>query len=116
MTTMTIESIVKQMDLGAVKPTANAKPQPKEPLKMIIEEVEEKADSVVPPAEPVKYFSFDKTFQEKICQAFLIDRHWALQFAEVLDVNFFQYAYLKKIAHTYMAYGKKYKEFPRYFR
>lgn len=115
MTTMTIESIVKQMDLGAIKPTANAKPQPKEPLKMLIEETketEEKTDSVAPPAEPVKYFSFDKNFQNKIVQAFLIDRHWALQFAEVLDVNYFQYAYLKKIAHTYMAYGKKYKEFP----
>lgn len=84
---------------------------PKEPLKMI-EEVEEKADSVAPPAEPAKYFSFDKRFQEQICQAFLIDRNWALQFAEVLNVDFFQYAYLKKIAHTYMSYGKKYKEFP----
>jgi hypothetical protein len=106
MTTMTIESIVKQMDL---KPAV--KLPPKEPLKMI-EEVEEKADSVAPPAEPAKYFSFDKRFQEQICQAFLIDRNWALQFAEVLNVDFFQYAYLKKIAHTYMAYGKKYKEFP----
>lgn len=63
-----------------------------------------------PPTQIV--FKYERSIQEKICQAFLIDRHWALQFAEVLDVNYFQYAYLKKIAHTYMAYGKKYKEFP----
>lgn len=63
-------------------------------------------------AETGKHFSFDKSFQEKIVQAFLIDRNWASQFAEVLDVNFFQYAYLKKIADTYMSYNKKYKEFP----
>ena len=110
MTTMTIESIVKQMDL-TTKPTAIAKSQSKEPLKMT-EEAEEKTDSEASIIEPVKYFSFDREFQQKIVQAFLIDRHWALQFAEVLDVNYFQYAYLKKIAHTYMTYGKKYKEFP----
>lgn len=63
-------------------------------------------------AETGKHFSFDKSFQEKIVQAFLIDRNWAGQFAEVLDVNFFQFAYLKKIADTYMSYNKKYKEFP----
>ncbi len=65
-----------------------------------------------PKAETGKHFSFDKSFQEKIVQAFLIDRNWAGQFAEVLDVNFFQFAYLKKIADTYMSYNKKYKEFP----
>ncbi len=63
-------------------------------------------------ADSGKHFSFDKSFQEKIVQAFLIDRNWAGQFAEVLDINFFQFAYLKKIADTYMSYNKKYKEFP----
>ena len=61
---------------------------------------------------PKTYFSFDKSFQEKIIQAMLIDRQWAAQFTEVVDVEFFQYAPLKKICDSYLTYYKKYKEFP----
>lgn len=59
-----------------------------------------------------KYFSFDKNFQEKIVQAMIIDQKWAVQFIEVLDVNYFQYAYLKLISHNLVSYYAKYKEFP----
>jgi replicative DNA helicase len=59
-----------------------------------------------------KQFSFDKSFQEKIMQAMLIDQKWAVQFTEVLDVDYFQFAYLKLISNDYISYYQKYKEFP----
>lgn len=59
-----------------------------------------------------KHFTFDKTFQEKIVQAMIMDRAWAAQFAEVLDVNFFEHGYLKLIADRYVGYHLKFKEFP----
>lgn len=62
--------------------------------------------------EPQKRFDFDRTFQEKILQAMLLDRPWAVQFTEVLDVNYFEYAHLKLVADKYTTYHQKYKEFP----
>lgn len=59
-----------------------------------------------------KRFTFDKSFQEKIVQAMLIDRVWASQFSEVLEVDYFQFASLKLIANEYLRYHKQYKEFP----
>lgn len=61
-----------------------------------------------------KVFSFDRNFQEKIVQACLVDRLWATQFSEVLDVNYFQYPYLKLVAYEYFQYHLKYKEFPSF--
>jgi len=61
-----------------------------------------------------KVFSFDRSFQEKIVQACLVDRLWASQFSEVLDVNYFQFPYLKLIAFEYFQYHNKYKEFPSF--
>lgn len=58
------------------------------------------------------YFKFDKNFQEKIVQAMLMDRMWAAQFSEVLNIDYFQYAHLKLITDKYLKYYKKYKEFP----
>lgn len=60
----------------------------------------------------VVHFNFDKNFQEKIVQAMIIDRIWAAQFAEVLDVNYFQVNYLKLISDRYIGYHKQFKEFP----
>jgi len=61
-----------------------------------------------------KVFSFDRNFQEKIVQACLVDRLWASQFSEVLDVNYFHYPYLKLVAYEYFQYHTKYKEFPSF--
>lgn len=58
------------------------------------------------------HFNFDKIFQEKIIQAMIMDRVWAAQFAEVLDINYFQPNYLKLIADRYIGYQKQFKEFP----
>lgn len=65
-------------------------------------------------AEPpsVPHFSFDRSFQEKIVQAMIMDRTWAAQIVEVLQVDFFEYAYLKKVSSSYVEYYEKYKEFP----
>lgn len=59
-----------------------------------------------------KKFSFDKSFQEKIIVAMIYDRVWASQFSEVLNVNYFEYAHLKKLSSIYVNYYNKYKEFP----
>lgn len=60
----------------------------------------------------VKTFKFDKSFQDKIVQSMVIDHPWAAQFLEVLELDYFGYAYLKLVASSYIKYYKKYKEFP----
>jgi replicative DNA helicase len=62
--------------------------------------------------EPQKTFSFDRTFQEKIVQAICVDRQWAIQMNEVLDMDYFQYGYLKLVSSTHLNYYKQYKDFP----
>jgi len=57
-------------------------------------------------------FAFDKAFQEKIVQAMLVDRQWGAQFAEVVDVDYFDYGYLKLVSAVHLRYYTKYKEFP----
>jgi len=66
---------------------------------------------MTPPA-ITKQFSFDKKFQEKIVQALIVDRPWASQLNEVVDIDFFQYGYLKLVTSTYLGYYRQYKEFP----
>lgn len=55
-----------------------------------------------------------RPFQEKILQALLMDRQWASQINEVINIDFFDYAYLKLLAHNYLGYYSKYKEFPSF--
>lgn len=62
--------------------------------------------------EAKKTFQFDRAFQEKIVQALLTDRQWAAQMAEVIDIEYFDYAYLKHMTDNYLNYYKVYKEFP----
>lgn len=58
------------------------------------------------------FAKFDRAFQEKIVQALLTDRVWAAQAAEILDVEYFEYAYLRTMASKYLSYYRTYKEFP----
>ena len=58
------------------------------------------------------FANFDRHFQEKIVQAMLTDRQWAAQMAEVLDLQYFEYAYLRQLTEKYLNYYQKYKEFP----
>lgn len=62
-------------------------------------------------ATETRHFSFDKSFQEKIVQAMLIDHPWASQFAEVVEVSYFTHRYLKLVVDRHLQYYKTYKEF-----
>ena len=54
-----------------------------------------------------------KPFQEKVMQALIIDKRWAMSFIEVFNVDeCFDYAPLRVLANTYINYFKRYKEFP----
>lgn len=67
------------------------------------------------PEKTIETFShLGKPFQEKILQALLVDRQWASQINEVIDVDYFDYAHLKLLAKNYLGYYKKYKEFPSF--
>ncbi len=61
---------------------------------------------------PATVFNFDKSFQEKIVHGMLWDKQWCAQFLEVLDVNFFEFEYLRFISRHYSLYYRKYKVFP----
>lgn len=59
------------------------------------------------------FASFGKPFQEKVLQAFITDRNWAMQFLEVFNVDeCLDQAYLKLIANKYIENYRTYKEFP----
>lgn len=54
-----------------------------------------------------------KSFQEKVLQALLTDRNWAIQFVEVFSVDeCLEPVSLKLIANKYISYYHNYKEFP----
>lgn len=55
---------------------------------------------------------FERDFQEKIVQAMLTDRVWAAQIAEVIDIEYFEYAYLRLLSGKYFDHYQQYKEFP----
>lgn len=55
---------------------------------------------------------YGKDFQEKIVQSLLVDRKWAEQVLEVVDVNYFELRYLQFLADRYFTYAKRYKDFP----
>jgi len=60
----------------------------------------------------VSFGQFGKTFQEKLCQALLVDSKFAEQMMEVVDISYFEVNYLKFLADRYFAYSRKYKVFP----
>jgi len=60
----------------------------------------------------VSFGQFGKSFQEKLCQAFLVDNKFAEQMMEVVDISYFELNYLKFLADRYFSYSKKYKVFP----
>lgn len=56
--------------------------------------------------------TYGKSFQEKVVQAFLVDKHYAEQMLEVFEVGYFEPKYLQYLADRYFSYAKKYKVFP----
>lgn len=59
-------------------------------------------------------FQNDKHFEERIVQALIIDHKFAEQMLEILNLEFFNYDYLKEITHIMFEYHKKYKAFPSF--
>lgn len=55
---------------------------------------------------------YGKSFQETIVQALLVDKQFAEQMSEVMDVSYFDVKYLSFLAERYFTYAKKYKVFP----
>lgn len=62
--------------------------------------------------ERATFGTYGKAFQEKIVQALLVDKQFAEQMTEVIDVEYFDLKYLTFLAERYFAYAKKYKVFP----
>ena len=59
------------------------------------------------------YFSqYGKQFQERIFQAFLTDRMWAMQMIEIMTPAYVDLKYLEYLCNSYFEYHKKYKDFP----
>jgi replicative DNA helicase len=55
---------------------------------------------------------FGKSFQEGLCRLILLDRPFADQIGEVLDVNFFELKYLQVFCKKIYDYKEKYKTHP----
>lgn len=60
------------------------------------------------------FAAYGKSFQEKIIQALLVDKQFAEQMTEVMNVEYFELKYLQYLANKYFTYAKKYKDFPTF--
>tara|TARA_Y100000593_G_scaffold94946_1_gene197493 strand:- start:2842 stop:4242 length:1401 start_codon:yes stop_codon:yes gene_type:complete len=59
------------------------------------------------------YFSkYDKTFQEKIFQALLLDHTWANQMLEVMTAEYFEIKYLQYLSGRFFNFYENHKNFP----
>ena len=58
------------------------------------------------------FSKFGKNFQENLCHLILIDRPFADQIFEVLDVNFLELSYLRVFVNKIKQYKKKYGVHP----
>lgn len=59
------------------------------------------------------FLQLGKPFQEKVMQALIADKQWAMSFIEVFNIDeCFEYPPLKVLATIYINYFKRYKEFP----
>lgn len=63
-------------------------------------------------ANNASFGQFGKSFQEKLCQALLVDHKFSEQMMEVIDISYFEVNYLKFLADRFFSYSKKYKVFP----
>ena len=57
---------------------------------------------------------YGKDFQEKLCRLMIEDRPFCDQMEEVLDVNFFEKAYLRAFADLVLNYRTNYGTHPTY--
>jgi hypothetical protein len=59
-------------------------------------------------------FQNDKHYEERIVQALIVDHKFAEQMIEVIDLEFFNFDYLKESARLLFDYYKKYNTFPSF--
>ena len=57
---------------------------------------------------------YGSDFQKKIVQALLVDKSFAEQMIEILDVNYFGIKYLRVVVDKYFRYYNKYNSFPSF--
>ena len=57
---------------------------------------------------------YGKDFQEKLCRLMIEDRPFCDQMEEVLDIEFFEKAYLQKFCSIVMSYRQEYGTHPTY--
>ena len=57
---------------------------------------------------------YGSDFQKKIVQALLVDKSFAEQMIEILDINFFGLKYLRVVTSKYFKYYEKYNTFPSF--
>ena len=57
---------------------------------------------------------YGKDFQEKLCRLMIEDRPFCDQMEEVLDIEFFEKAYLQKFCSIIMDYRQEYGTHPSY--
>ena len=55
----------------------------------------------------VSFNQFGKSFQEKIVQALIVDKKWAQQMSEIIDVEYFDLEYLTFLTEKYFDYFNK---------
>jgi replicative DNA helicase len=63
------------------------------------------------PQEPL-LAQYGKAFQERACQAMLVDPQWCEQLVEIFDPSYFEQKHLVYLTSKYFDYAKKYKAFP----
>ena len=66
----------------------------------------------MPQSSTVDFSRFGKAFQEGLTQLILLDRPFAEQICEVLDVNYFELKYLQVFVEKISRYKEKYKVHP----
>jgi hypothetical protein len=66
----------------------------------------------IKPTTQASFAQYGKSFQEKLCQALLVDKQFAEQMLEVFNVTYLEPKYLVFLAERYFSYAQKYKVFP----
>ena len=60
------------------------------------------------------FVGYGKTFQESVARLMLEDRPFCDQIEEVLEIEFFDSAYLKAFVEIILDYRKKYEQHPHF--
>jgi hypothetical protein len=76
--------------------------------------IQKTGDSDLEKKQKPSFSKFGKDFQETLCQMILLDRPFADQIMEVLDINFLELHYLRVFVRKVFEYREKYNVHPTY--